>query len=53
MGLNTLEKVRDCLLRGAPEITWQPEFAKAREVLQRSLLNERPAPVAVAALDGD
>jgi quinolinate synthase len=39
MSLNTLEKLRDCLLRGEPEITWQPEFARAREVVQRSLLN--------------
>jgi quinolinate synthase len=39
MARNTLEKVRDCLLKGTPEITWQPEFEKAREVLQRSLLN--------------
>jgi quinolinate synthase len=39
MALNTLEKLRDCLVRGEPEITWQPEFGKAREVLQRSLLN--------------
>lgn len=39
MARNTLEKVRDCLLTGQPEITWQPEFDKAREVLQRSLLN--------------
>lgn len=38
MSRNTLEKVRDCLANEAPEITWQPEFAKAREVLQRSLL---------------
>jgi quinolinate synthase len=38
MARNTLEKVRDCLLRGQPEIVWQPEFDKAREVLQRSLL---------------
>jgi quinolinate synthase len=38
MARNTLEKVRDCLERGTPEITWQPEFDKAREVLQRSLL---------------
>jgi quinolinate synthase len=53
MARNTLEKLRDCLANGRPEITWQPEFAKAREVLQRSLLDERPAPVAVAALDGD
>ncbi len=39
MARNTLEKLRDCLATGTPEITWQPEFAKAREVLQRSLLN--------------
>ena len=39
MALNTLEKVRDCLVHGRPEITWQPEFARASEVLQRSLLN--------------
>ncbi len=39
MARNTLEKLRDCLVAGRPEITWQPEFARAREVLQRSLLN--------------
>ena len=39
MARNTLEKVRDCLAAGQPEITWQPEFAQAREVVQRSLLN--------------
>jgi quinolinate synthase len=39
MAQNTLEKVRDCLARGEPEITWQPEFSRAREVLERSLLN--------------
>lgn len=38
MGLNTLEKLRDCLVTGKPEITWQPCFDRAREVLQRSLL---------------
>ena len=38
MGRNTLEKVRDCLVRGEPEIHWQPEFDRAREVLERSLL---------------
>jgi quinolinate synthase len=47
MARNTLEKLRDCLLTGQPEITWQPEFERAREVLQRSLLN--PAPVAVVS----
>jgi quinolinate synthase len=39
MALNTLEKVRDCLLNGRPEIAWQPEFEQARAVVQRSLLN--------------
>jgi quinolinate synthase len=39
MARNTLEKLRDCLETGRPEITWQPEFDRAREVLQRSLLN--------------
>jgi quinolinate synthase len=38
MARNTLEKVRDCLANGQPEISWQPEFAQARTVLQRSLL---------------
>jgi len=38
MARNTLEKVRDCLLKGEPEITWQPEFEKARAVVERSLL---------------
>ncbi len=39
MALNTLEKVRDCLLNGTPEIAWQPEFERARAVVQRSLLH--------------
>lgn len=38
MARNTLEKVRDCLVSGAPEIAWQPEFEAARAVLERSLL---------------
>jgi quinolinate synthase len=38
MALNTLEKIRDCLRDGTPEIHWQPEFDRAREVLSRSLL---------------
>jgi quinolinate synthase len=38
MARNTLEKLRDCLATGQPEITWQPEFGAAREVLERSLL---------------
>src|SRR6516225_10107614 len=39
MSRNTLERVRDCLQNGQPEIAWQPEFEKARAVVQRSLLN--------------
>jgi quinolinate synthase len=39
MSRNTLEKLRDCLATGTPEIAWQPEFARAREVVERSLLN--------------
>jgi quinolinate synthase len=38
MARNTLQKLRDCLAHGAPEIAWQPEFDKAAEVLRRSLL---------------
>lgn len=38
MARNTLAKVRDCLRDGKPEIPWAPEFAKAREVVERSLL---------------
>ena len=38
MGRNTLEKIRDCLLHGEPEITWEPTFDRAKEVLERSLL---------------
>lgn len=38
MALNTLEKLRDCLRTGGPEITWQPEFTQARAVVERSLL---------------
>ena len=37
MARNTLEKLRDCLKNGKPEITWQPEFDQASEVLRRSL----------------
>lgn len=39
MARNTLQAVRDCLKYGKPEITWQPYFEKAREVVRRSLLN--------------
>ena len=38
MARNTLENLRDCLALGRPEITWQPEFTRAAEVLRRSLL---------------
>ncbi len=38
MARNTLQKVRDCLKFGKPEILWQPYFEKAQEVLRRSLL---------------
>ena len=38
MALNTLQKVRDCLKFEKPEIEWQPYFAKAQDVLKRSLL---------------
>src|SRR5690349_13902435 len=31
MGRNTLEKLRDCLANGQPEVTWQPEFDQAGE----------------------
>ena len=39
MALNTLEKIRDCMRDGSPEITWQPEFDRAKDVLAKSLLN--------------
>jgi quinolinate synthase len=39
MARNTLEKIRDCMKTGSPEILWQPEFDKAKEVLAKSLLN--------------
>jgi quinolinate synthase len=39
MARNTLEKVRDCMKNGEPEIGWQPEFDRAKDVLTRSLLN--------------
>jgi quinolinate synthase len=44
MARNTLEKVRDCMKYGKPEIVWQPEFDRAKEVLTRSLLNPPVAP---------
>jgi len=39
MARNTLAKVRNCLRDGKPEIVWQPYFAQAKDVLERSLLN--------------
>jgi quinolinate synthase len=53
MARNTLEKLRDCLANGQPEITWQPEFDRAREVLERSLLERRPALAIGRPIDGD
>ncbi|MCP4782533.1 MAG: quinolinate synthase NadA [Fuerstiella sp.] len=38
MARNTLQKVRDCLKNESPEIEWQDYFQKARDVLDRSLL---------------
>jgi len=38
MARNTLEKLRDCLANGQPEVVWQADFGKAAEVLRRSLL---------------
>jgi quinolinate synthase len=38
MARNTLEKLRDCLAKGEPEVVWQPEFDRARAVVERSLL---------------
>lgn len=48
MARNTLEKLRDCLKNGYPEIIWRPEFDRAREVLERSLL-----PAVPVGVDGD
>lgn len=38
MARNTLQKVRDCLRDGTPEIEWKDYFEKARAVLDKSLL---------------
>ncbi len=43
MARNTLEKLRDCLLHGEPEVVWDPVFDRAKEAIERSLL--RPAEV--------
>lgn len=50
MARNTLQKVRDCLRDGRPEITWQPFFDKAKEVLVRSLLQNTEQE---SAMNGD
>ena len=44
MARNTLEKLRDCMLNGEPEIDWQPEFDRAKAVLERSLLPSDSGP---------
>lgn len=41
MARNTLEKLRDCLRDGKPEIEWRPEFDRAKVVLERSLLQKK------------
>src|SRR5262249_2284722 len=38
MARNTLENLRDCLATGSPEIHWEKDFERARDVLQKSLL---------------
>lgn len=38
MARNTLQKVRDCLRDGSPEIEWKDYFQDARAVLDKSLL---------------
>ena len=38
MARNTLQKVRDCLRDGRPEIEWKDYFTQARAVLDKSLL---------------
>ncbi len=53
MARNTLEKVRDCMVNGYPEIVWQPEFDRAKEVLARSLLNPATTADGVGAPAGD
>ena len=53
MARNTLEKLRDCMINGHPEITWQPEFDRAKHVLQRSLLNSPPKPAPASFSAGD
>jgi quinolinate synthase len=51
MARNTLEKLRDCMVNMAPEITWQPEFDKAKEALERSLLQPSAKPTTLPVGD--
>jgi len=53
MARNTLEKLRDCMVYQQPEITWQPEFDRAKEVLERSLLNAPPTRTPAGVPAGD
>jgi len=50
MARNTLEKLRDCLANGTPEIVWQQQFQRASEVLRRSLIDPTAT---VSELPGD
>jgi quinolinate synthase len=50
MARNTLQKVRDCLRDGRPEIEWQPYFEEAKAVLDRSLLENTHQ---LSAMHGD
>src|SRR5256714_12435332 len=43
MARNTLEKLRDCLATGGPEISWQPGVGQARAGRDRGLLHSRRA----------
>jgi quinolinate synthase len=53
MARNTLEKLRDCMATMSPEITWQPEFDRAKTVLEKSLLNPPVKAPATEAPHGD
>lgn len=53
MARNTLEKLRDCMLHLSPEIQWAPEFDRAKEVLERSLLQSPPKSVSNGHPHGD
>jgi quinolinate synthase len=53
MARNTLEKLRDCMANGSPEILWQPEFDRARQILEKSLLNPAPHTILNGGPPGD